>query len=118
VLYYTHISDQYTPFYTKVIAANARDATHQDGRVHEEGALCFAISPPVEAMTTDSIPQAKCKMCLWVLAHLGLHGEYKWAGLVLIFRWEHVYSVGSLARSQILLSLGIALEVAETSKSE
>jgi TnpA family transposase len=28
VLLYTHISDQYTPFYTKVIAANARDATH------------------------------------------------------------------------------------------
>jgi TnpA family transposase len=28
VLLYTHSSAQYTPFYTKVIAANARDATH------------------------------------------------------------------------------------------
>jgi TnpA family transposase len=28
VLFYTHISDQYTPFYTTVIAASARDATH------------------------------------------------------------------------------------------
>jgi TnpA family transposase len=28
VLFYTHISDQYTPFYSRVIAANARDATY------------------------------------------------------------------------------------------
>jgi hypothetical protein len=28
VLFYTHLSDQYAPFYTKVINANVRDATH------------------------------------------------------------------------------------------
>lgn len=36
----THISDQYTPFYTKVIAANARDATHVlDGLLYHESDL-------------------------------------------------------------------------------
>jgi TnpA family transposase len=40
VLFYTHISDQYTPFYTKVIAANARDATHVlDGLLYHESEL-------------------------------------------------------------------------------
>jgi TnpA family transposase len=40
VLFYTHISDQYTPFYTKVIAANARDATHVlDGLLYHESDL-------------------------------------------------------------------------------
>ena len=28
VLFYTHISDQYAPFHTKVINATVRDATH------------------------------------------------------------------------------------------
>jgi TnpA family transposase len=40
VLFYTHISDQYTPSYTKVIAANARDATHVlDGLLYHESDL-------------------------------------------------------------------------------
>jgi TnpA family transposase len=40
VLFYTHISDQYTPFYTKVIAANARDATYVlDGLLYHESDL-------------------------------------------------------------------------------
>jgi TnpA family transposase len=40
VLFDTHISDQYTPFYTKVIAANARDATHVlDGLLYHESDL-------------------------------------------------------------------------------
>lgn len=40
VLFYTHISDQYTPFYSKVIAANARDATHVlDGLLYHESDL-------------------------------------------------------------------------------
>ena len=40
VLFYTHISDQYTPFYTKVIAANVRDATHVlDGLLYHESDL-------------------------------------------------------------------------------
>jgi TnpA family transposase len=28
VLFYTHVSDQYAPFHTKVINATVRDATH------------------------------------------------------------------------------------------
>jgi TnpA family transposase len=40
VLFYTRISDQYTPFYTKVIAANARDATYVlDGPLYHESDL-------------------------------------------------------------------------------
>jgi len=40
VLFYTHISDQYTPFYSKVIAANARDATYVlDGMLYHESDL-------------------------------------------------------------------------------
>lgn len=40
MLFYTHISDQYTLFYTKVIAANARDATHVlDGLLYHESDL-------------------------------------------------------------------------------
>jgi TnpA family transposase len=40
VLFYTHISDQYTPFYSRVIAANARDATYVlDGLLYHESDL-------------------------------------------------------------------------------
>jgi Tn3 transposase DDE domain len=40
VLFYTHISDQYTPFYSEVIAANARDATYVlDGLLYHESDL-------------------------------------------------------------------------------
>jgi TnpA family transposase len=45
VLFYTHISDQYTPFYAKVIAANARDATHVlDGLLYHESDLRIEVS--------------------------------------------------------------------------
>ena len=40
VLFYTHVSDQYAPFYTKVINANVRDATHVlDGLLYHESDL-------------------------------------------------------------------------------
>ncbi len=40
VTFYTHISDQYSPFHTKVIAATARDATHVlDGLLYHESDL-------------------------------------------------------------------------------
>lgn len=40
VTFYTHISDQYAPFHTKVIAAPARDATHVlDGLLYHESDL-------------------------------------------------------------------------------
>jgi Tn3 transposase DDE domain len=40
VLFYTHISDRYTPFYSTVIAANARDATYVlDGLLYHESDL-------------------------------------------------------------------------------
>ena len=40
VTFYTHVSDQYAPFHTKVIAANIRDATHVlDGLLYHEADL-------------------------------------------------------------------------------
>lgn len=40
VTFYTHVSDQYAPFHTKVIAANVRDATHVlDGLLYHEADL-------------------------------------------------------------------------------
>jgi TnpA family transposase len=40
VLFYKHISDQCTPFYSKVIAANPRDATYVlDGLLYHESDL-------------------------------------------------------------------------------
>jgi TnpA family transposase len=40
VQFYTHISDQYAPFYTKVINATVRDATHVlDGLLYHESEL-------------------------------------------------------------------------------
>ena len=40
VLFYTHISDQYAPFHTKVISATVRDATHVlDGLLYHESDL-------------------------------------------------------------------------------
>jgi TnpA family transposase len=40
VVFYTHISDQYTPFYTRVIVANVRDATYVlDGLLYHESDL-------------------------------------------------------------------------------
>jgi len=40
VLFYTHLSDQYAPFYSKVINANVRDATHVlDGLLYHESQL-------------------------------------------------------------------------------
>ena len=40
VQFYTHISDQYAPFYTNVINATVRDATHVlDGLLHHESDL-------------------------------------------------------------------------------
>ena len=40
VMFYTHVSDQYTPFYTKVIHATVRDATHVlDGLLYHESDL-------------------------------------------------------------------------------
>jgi len=40
VLFYTHVSDQYAPFHTKVISATVRDATHVlDGLLYHESDL-------------------------------------------------------------------------------
>lgn len=40
VTFYTHVSDQYAPFHTKVIAANVRDATYVlDGLLYHEADL-------------------------------------------------------------------------------
>ena len=40
VKFYTHVSDRYAPFYSKVIAANASEAAHVlDGLMHHESSL-------------------------------------------------------------------------------
>ena len=40
VTFYTHVSDQYSPFHTKVIDATVRDATHVlDGLLYHESDL-------------------------------------------------------------------------------
>ena len=40
VKFYTHVSDRYAPFHTKVIAANASEAAHiLDGLLHHECSL-------------------------------------------------------------------------------
>jgi TnpA family transposase len=40
VTFYTHISDQYAPFHTKVITATVREATHVlDGLLYHESEL-------------------------------------------------------------------------------
>ena len=40
VKFYTHVSDRYAPFHTKVIAANASEAAHVlDGLLHHESSL-------------------------------------------------------------------------------
>ena len=42
VQFYTHISDQYAPFYTKVISSTVRDATHVlDGLLYHDSELCI-----------------------------------------------------------------------------
>lgn len=56
VLFYTHISDQYTPFHTKVIAANARDATHVlDGLLYHESELAIEEHYTDTAGYTDHV---------------------------------------------------------------
>ena len=38
--FYTHVSDRYAPFYSKVIAANASEAAHVlDGLMHQESSI-------------------------------------------------------------------------------
>jgi TnpA family transposase len=40
VTFYTHISDRYAPFHSKVISATVRDPTHAlDGRLYHESDL-------------------------------------------------------------------------------
>ena len=49
VMFYTHVSDQYAPFYTKVINTTVRDATHVlDGLLYHESDL------QIEEYYTDS----------------------------------------------------------------
>jgi TnpA family transposase len=49
VKFYTHVSDRYAPFHTKVIAANASEAAHiRDGLLHHE------CSPGIREHYTDT----------------------------------------------------------------
>lgn len=56
VLFYTHLSDQYAPFYTKVINENVRDATHVlDGLLYHESQLRIEEHYTDTAGFTDQI---------------------------------------------------------------
>ena len=47
VLFYTHVSDQYAPFHTKVINATVRDATHVlDGLLYHESTYASKNTTP------------------------------------------------------------------------
>jgi TnpA family transposase len=56
VLFYTHISDQYAPFHTKVINATVRDATHVlDGLLYHESDLLIEEHYTDTAGFTDHV---------------------------------------------------------------
>ncbi len=56
VTFYTHVSDQYAPFHTKVIAATVRDATHVlDGLLYHESDLRIAEHYTDTAGFTDHV---------------------------------------------------------------
>jgi Tn3 transposase DDE domain len=55
-LLYTHVSDQYAPFHTKVINATVRDATHVlDGLLYHESDLCIEEHYTDTAGFTDHV---------------------------------------------------------------
>lgn len=56
VTFYTHVSDRYTPYHTKVIAATVRDATHVlDGLLYHESELRIAEHYTDTAGFTDHV---------------------------------------------------------------
>ena len=56
VTFYTHISDQYSPFYTKVINSTVRDATHVlDGLLYHETDLSITEHYTDTAGFTDHV---------------------------------------------------------------
>jgi len=61
VLFYTHISDRFAPFHTKVINANVRDATHVlDGLLYHESDLRIEEHYTDTAGFTDHV-FARCR---------------------------------------------------------
>ena len=62
VEFYTHISDRYAPFHTKVIAATASEAAHVlDGLLyHQSEVMPIATIPMAAAIPTMSSPSAPC----------------------------------------------------------
>ena len=55
-MFYTHISDQYSPFHTKVINVGVRDSTHVlDGLLYHESALRVAEHYTDTAGFTDHV---------------------------------------------------------------
>jgi TnpA family transposase len=71
VTFYTHISDQYAPFHTKVINAAVRDATHvMDGLLYHESDLHIEEHYTDTAGFTDHVFDLKDK-------NLYVHGDIK-----------------------------------------
>ena len=62
VTFYTHVSDQYAPFHTKIISANKRDATFVlDGLLYHESDL------NIEEHYTDTHGYTEHVFALWAL---------------------------------------------------
>jgi TnpA family transposase len=61
VTFYTHVSDQYAPFHTKVINATVRDATHVlDGLLYHESEL--RIEEHYNDTAASPIPSSLCRL--------------------------------------------------------
>ena len=59
---YTHLSDRYGPFYSKLIAATASEALHVLDALlyHQSEVLAAATTPTAAAIPTMSSPSAPC----------------------------------------------------------
>ena len=56
VKFYTHVSDQYAPFHTKVIAATVSEAAHVlDGLLHHESSIAIREHSTDTAGATDHV---------------------------------------------------------------
>lgn len=92
--FYTHISDQYAPFYTNVINANIRDATHVlDGLLYHESDL------EIEEHFTDT---AGFTDHVFALMHLL---GFRFAPRIRDLKDKKIYINGNLQQFAIIKSL-------------
>lgn len=95
VTFYTHISDQYAPFYTKLISATVRDATHV------RWTACFTTNPSCRSKSTTPTPPDSPTTCSrsaisWGSASLPGSGTWRIPGST---RWRIRGSIRPWLRS-------------------